>query len=119
MATTEQSSGPLTGLQVLDLTRGMPGALATMLLADYGADVIKLEHPAGNLLEHDPAYRVWNRGKRSVAIDLKQPSGLAEFQYLARQADVILESFRPGVAERLGVGYPQVRGPCRRRLRHP
>ncbi|PKB72624.1 MAG: hypothetical protein BZY75_05955 [SAR202 cluster bacterium Io17-Chloro-G7] len=110
MAVTEQPSGPLAGLQVLDLTRGMPGALATMLLSDYGADVIKVEHPAGNPLEQDPAYRVWNRSKRSVAVDLKQLSGLAAFQDLARQADVILESFRPGVAERLGVGYAQVSG---------
>ena len=74
MTASEQSSsphasGPMLGLKVLDLTRGLPGALATMLLADYGADVVKVEYPVGNPLEQDPAYRVWNRGKKSVALD--------------------------------------------------
>ena len=110
VAMIEQASGPMLGLKVLDLTRGLPGALATMLLADYGADVVKVEHPGGNPMERDPAYRVWNRGKKSVALDLKQAEGLATVQSLARQADVVLESFRPGVAERLGVGYSQVSG---------
>ena len=108
IASGPQTSGPMLGLKVLDLTRGLPGALATMLLADYGADVVKVEQPGGNPLERDPAYRVWNRGKKSVALDLKQGEGLATVQSLARQADVVLESFRPGVAEGLGVGYSQV-----------
>ncbi len=56
------ASGPLAGIKVVDLTRGMPGAIATMLLADYGADVLKLQNPSGDLLESSPAYRVWNRG---------------------------------------------------------
>ncbi len=115
MTASEQSSsshasGPMLGLKVLDLTRGLPGALATMLLADYGADVVKVEYPVGNPLEQDPAYRVWNRGKKSVALDLKQAAALDYFRELAQDVDVILESFRPGVAERLGIGYPQVSG---------
>ena len=67
------ASGPLAGIKVIDLTRGIPGAIATMLLADYGADVLKLQNPLGDLLESSPAYRVWNRGKKSVALDLDLP----------------------------------------------
>lgn len=108
-ASGPQASGPMLGLKVLDFTSGLPGALATMLLADYGAEVVKVEQPAGNPLELDLAYRVWNRGKKSVALDLKQSRDLDKVLILASQADVILESFRPGVAERLGVGYSQIR----------
>ena len=100
----------MKGLKVLDLTRGLPGALTTMLLADYGAEVVKVEHPSGNPLERDIAYRVWNRGKKSVAIDLKQPEGLTAVMSQVQQADVVLESFRPGAAESLGVGYSQLSG---------
>ena len=102
-------SGPLAGIKVVDLTRGMPGAIATMLLADYGADVLKLQNPSGNLLESSAAFRVWNRGKKSVALDLSQPEDLRASLELARDADVFLESFRPGVAERLGVGYSAIK----------
>ena len=63
------TSGPLAGIKVVDLTRGIPGAIATMLLADYGADVIKLQNPLGDPLESSPAYRVWNLGKKSVALE--------------------------------------------------
>ena len=105
-----QGAGPMKRLKVLDLTRGLPGALTTMLLADYGAEVVKVEHPSGNPLERDIAYRVWNRGKKSVAIDLKQPEGLTAVMSQVQQADVVLESFRPGAAESLGVGYSQLRG---------
>ena len=98
----------MAGLKVLDLTRGLPGALTTMLLADYGAEVVKVEHPLGNPLERDIAYRVWNRGKKTVALDLKQPEGVAAAMSQVQQADVVLESFRPRVAERLGVDYSQV-----------
>ena len=58
------TSGPLAAIKVVDFTRGIPGAFATMLLADYGADVLKLQNPSGNLLESSPAYRVWNRSKK-------------------------------------------------------
>jgi len=105
LRTDNRNSGPLAGIQVVDLTRGMPGAIATMLLADYGADVIKLEHPSGNPLENSPAYSVWNRGKQSIALDLEDPEARSGIAKLAQGADVFLESFRPGVAERWGLGY--------------
>ena len=75
-----------------------------MLLADYRADVLELQNPSGNLLESSAAFRVWNRSKKSVALDLSQPEDLRASLELARDADVFLEFFRPGVAERLGVG---------------
>ena len=80
-----------------------------MLLADYGADVLKLQNPSGNLLESSAAFRVWNRSKKSVALDLSQPEDLRASLELARDADVFLESFRPGVAERLGVGCSAIK----------
>jgi crotonobetainyl-CoA:carnitine CoA-transferase CaiB-like acyl-CoA transferase len=94
---------------VVDLTRGAPGAIATMLLADYGADVVKLEHPSGNPLESYPAFFVWNRGKKSIALDLENPEARSAIAKLAQGADVFLESFRPGVAERWGLGYPSIK----------
>ena len=63
----EVSSGPVAGLRVVDFSRGFPGALTTMLLADYGADVVKVVGPEGDPLGTGPGFRVWNRGKRSVA----------------------------------------------------
>ena len=87
----------------------MPGAIATMLLSDYGADVLKLENPSGNPLESSPAYSVWNRGKKSIALDLKEPEARSAVLKLAQDADVFLESFRPGVVDRLGLGYPSVK----------
>ena len=80
-----------------------------MLLADYGADVLKLQNLSGELLESSPAFRVWNRGKKSVALDLGEPEARCVAFKLARDADVFLESFRPGVAERLGLGYSLVK----------
>ena len=80
-----------------------------MLLADYGAEVLKLQNPSGDPLESSPAYCVWNRGKKSVALDLGEPEAQRVALKLARDADVFLESFRPGVAERLGLGYSSVK----------
>ena len=88
-------SGPLAGINVVDLTRGMSGAIATMLLADYGADVLKLQNPSGNLLESSAAFRVWNRSKKSVALDLNQPEDLRASLELAREADVFWSSSGP------------------------
>lgn len=93
---------------MLDFSRGMAGAIATMLLADYGADVVKVEHPAGDALAQGPAYRVWNRGKKGVVLDLKEPEAGSSAWALTEGSDIILESFRPGVADRLGIGYPRV-----------
>jgi alpha-methylacyl-CoA racemase len=112
----------LEGIRVLDLTRLLPGALATQYLADFGADVIKIEQPgAGDYARHlftghgeSPVFAATNRGKRSAAIDLKQEAGRALLVALARTADVLVESFRPGVMDRLGAGYGVLRRENRR-----
>lgn len=99
---------PLAGVRVLDLTRLLPGPYASRLLVDLGADVIKVEDPGpGDYLRTmQPAWFAWlNRGKRSVQLDLKRPEGRAAFLRLCRSADAVLEGFRPGVLERLGLGY--------------
>jgi crotonobetainyl-CoA:carnitine CoA-transferase CaiB-like acyl-CoA transferase len=109
----------LAGCRVLDLTRLLPGGYCTLLLAGAGADVIKVEHPdggdparaAGPLLgAHAVGFEAFNRGKRSVALDLKTERGCALARALARTSDVVVESFRPGVAARLGVSAEDLRG---------
>lgn len=102
-------SGACDGLRVIDFSTWMAGPLATMVLADNGADVIKVESPAGDPARALPAFQTWNRGKRAVTLDLKTPDGRGAALELARTADVIVTSFRPGVAERLGIGYDDVR----------
>lgn len=110
--------GALAGLRVLDLTQVLSGPFCTQLLADHGADVIKVEPPAGDPARGFPPFRdddterafggyfqSINRGKRSLALDLKQPAGREVFLRLLEQADVVVENFRPGVMERLGLGY--------------
>ena len=96
------------GLRVVDFSSWMAGPLATMILADNGADVIKVEPPGGDPARSMPAFQAWNRGKKSVALDLKTDAGRERALELVRDADVVVTSFRPGVAERLGVGYEQV-----------
>ena len=110
---TEERDGSSTigacdGLTVLDFSRGMAGAMATMVLADHGADVVKVEPPTGDFARAEPGFLMWNRGKRSVVLDLGSPADRAEALRLAQDVDVLVESFRPGVAERLGVGYAAV-----------
>ena len=92
-------------ITVLDFTWGMAGGIATMVLSDFGAEVIKLEPPKGDPFRVFPAALQWNRGKKSVILDLKTPEGRKQAQGLAQMADVVIESFRPGGAERLGIGY--------------
>jgi alpha-methylacyl-CoA racemase len=101
----------LAGLRVLDLSRLLPGGFCSLLLADFGADVIKVEDTGmGDYVRADePSFHALNRGKRSVRIDLKNAAGRDAFVRLARTADVVLESFRPGVMDRLGVGYARLR----------
>lgn len=102
----------LHGVVVLDLTRLLPGAVATQQLADWGAEVIKIEEPRSGdyAREMNPGvFARTNRGKKSVAIDLKHPDERSNFLQLARHADVILEGNRPGVMARLGLGYEDVR----------
>jgi crotonobetainyl-CoA:carnitine CoA-transferase CaiB-like acyl-CoA transferase len=111
-------SGPLHGIQVLDLTRLLPGAFATALLGDLGADVLKVEQPGvGDPMRAytpqigDASAFTWiaDRNKRSLALNLRDPRGVEAIHRLARKADVLIEGFRPGVAERLGVGYDALR----------
>jgi len=101
-------SGALDGLRVLDLSWGIAGALGVQLLAEQGADVIKVEPPGGCPFRAYDGYRVWDRSKRSIVVDLKGEAGLDAFLKLADAADVLVETFRPGVADRLGVGFDAV-----------
>ncbi|WP_445527809.1 CaiB/BaiF CoA transferase family protein [Streptomyces cyslabdanicus] len=106
MATAEAAGrqGPLTGVRVVELAGIGPGPFAAMLLADLGADVVRVDRPGGGGLGIDPAHDLTNRNKRSVVVDLKSPAGPARVLDLAARADVLIEGYRPGVAERLGVG---------------
>jgi crotonobetainyl-CoA:carnitine CoA-transferase CaiB-like acyl-CoA transferase len=97
--------GVLDGLEVLDLSWGMSGPMTGMLLADHGARVTKIEPPGGDPWRHLSGYRVWNRGKRSAVLDLKSQVGRDRFKALAASADVLIESFKPGTSERLGIDY--------------
>ena len=117
------SSLPLEGLRILDLSRLLPGGFCSLLLADFGAEVIKVEDTGmGDYVRWAPPYYTGvedsaksalflslNRGKRSVRINLKTEAGRDVLLRLVRDADVLLESFRPGVLERLGVGYERLR----------
>ncbi|MFB8776403.1 CaiB/BaiF CoA transferase family protein [Streptomyces broussonetiae] len=96
--------GPLSGVRVVELAGIGPGPFAAMLLADLGADVVRVDRPGGQGLGIDPTHDLTNRGKRSVVVDLKDPDGPARVLDLAARADVLVEGYRPGVAERLGVG---------------
>ncbi|MHB1420726.1 MAG: CaiB/BaiF CoA transferase family protein [Bacillota bacterium] len=98
----------LRGVTVLDLTRLLPGPYCTMLLGDMGADVIKVEEPLAGDYTRDMLpgiYYAVNRNKKSIAVDMKQEQGKQAILRLAARADVVVEGFRPGVVERLGVGY--------------
>ncbi|MEU2537573.1 CaiB/BaiF CoA transferase family protein [Streptomyces iakyrus] len=103
--------GPLSGVRVVELAGIGPGPFAAMLLADLGADVVRVDRPGGPGLAIDPACDVTNRNKRSVVVDLKAPDGPEQVLDLAARADILVEGYRPGVAERLGVGP----GPCHAR----
>jgi crotonobetainyl-CoA:carnitine CoA-transferase CaiB-like acyl-CoA transferase len=111
---------PLDGIRVLDFTRHMAGPYAALALADYGADVIKVE----SIGSGDPSRRtgvdyfgdqttlflIWNRGKRSIAIDMRTPEGLQAIHDLVPTVDVVVENFRPGQAARYGIGYEKLSG---------
>ncbi|MDT3723903.1 CaiB/BaiF CoA-transferase family protein [Streptomyces sp. DSM 41972] len=101
---TAPEHGPLTGVRVVELAGIGPGPFAAMLLADLGADVVRVDRPGGPGLGIDPARDVTNRNKRSVVVDLKTPDGVRHVLDLAARADILVEGYRPGVAERLGVG---------------
>ena len=117
------SSGPLGGVRVLDLSRLLPGGFCSLLLADFGAEVLKVEdtgmgdyvrwaepkYEGAEPTAAGAAFLALNRGKRSVRINLKEEAGREVLRRLAREHDVLLESFRPGVLDRLGVGYETLR----------
>jgi alpha-methylacyl-CoA racemase len=98
------ASGPLRGVRVVELAGIGPAPFAAMLLADLGADVIRVDRPGGGLVAGPPEYELLTRGRPSVAVDLKRPEGVRVVRELVGSADVLLEGFRPGVAERLGLG---------------
>ncbi|MFC4496092.1 CaiB/BaiF CoA transferase family protein [Streptomyces ovatisporus] len=100
----ECGDGPLRGVRVVELAGIGPGPFAAMVLADLGADVVRVERPGGAVLGIDPRSDVTNRNKRSVTVDLKSEDGVAAVLDLVSRADVLIEGNRPGVAERLGVG---------------
>lgn len=108
---------PLAGLLVLDFTTLLPGPLATLMLAEAGAEVIKVERPGGeDMRRFEPfwegegaAFALLNRGKTGLVIDLKSEGGRNELKRLLEKADVLVEQFRPGVMNRLGFGYDAIR----------
>ncbi|MCY3830792.1 MAG: CoA transferase [Rhodospirillaceae bacterium] len=110
-------NGPLNGVRILDLTTMVSGPMATMMLADQGADVIKIESPRGDHMRHvgsmrkgmSASFLSCNRSKRSLALDIKRPEGLAAVRKLAATADVLVQNFRPGAIERMGLGEDVVR----------
>ena len=108
-------SGPLAGYRVIDVTQMLSGPMATMILGDQGADVIKVEPPTGDLTRSfgsnglPPTFLMINRNKRSVAIDLKEPRGVALLKQLVAEADVFVQNFRPGTVERMGIAEKDLR----------
>ncbi len=114
--------GPLSGLRVLEATTTWAGPMCGCIFADFGADVIKVEHPRGEIARRSPPFlpgtdpplsfmhATVNRNKRSLALDLADPDGRAVFLALAGRSDVLVENFRPGTRERWGLGYAALRG---------
>jgi len=114
MAPADPAPRPLDGIRALDLSRLLPGPFTSLILADLGADVVKIEEPrVGDYMRQFPPgkqgisgrYLAVNRGKRSLALDLKAPAGRDAFLRMVERADVVIESFRPGVMDRLGIGW--------------
>jgi len=101
----------LSGIRVLDLTELLPGPFATQMLADMGAEIIKVERPGvgdnGRVLRPGTFLMV-NRGKKSITIDLKTAAGREILRHLAKDADVLMEGYRPGVVQRLGIDFGAV-----------
>src|SRR3954464_5735908 len=113
------SRKPLAGLRVIDLTQAMAAPFCTMNLADLGADVIKIEPPregeparqrrAAQKNGHSATFMTMNRGKRGLAVDLKQPEGVEILRRLAKTADVFVQNYRPGVVQRLGLDFDSLK----------
>lgn len=114
---TSSRQGPLAGVKVVDLSTMISGPLAAMMLADQGAEVIKVESPGtGDMMRHlgthknnmTAIFALHNRGKKSLVVDMKKPEGKEVFTSLVRDADVLIQNFRPGAMDRLGFGYDDV-----------
>jgi len=113
----KEPAGPLSGLKILDLCSYLAGPYGCTLLADLGADVVKIESPQGDMLRQFPSslpgesrfFLGTNRGKRALALDLKQKDGLAVLHRMVESADVLVENFRPSVPARLGIDYPRLK----------
>jgi len=112
------TNGPMQGVRVLDISIALTGPYAAALLADQGADVIKVERPGiGDIARYvgvmvngmSSLYLVCNRGKRSIAVDVQTPEGVEIVRRLAAESDVVIENFRPGVMDRLGLGYDDMK----------
>ena len=103
------SQGALSGIRVLDFGQYIAGPFAGALLAEQGAEVIKVERPGGDPMRGQDAFMVWNRSKKGIVLDLKKPEGLKIALDLAKKADVIIENFKPGTADKLGIGYDKVK----------
>src|SRR5688500_7901125 len=110
----DRAMQPLKGVRILDFSTLLPGPLATLILAEAGAEVIKIERPGrGDEMRSyemkfgtdSVNFALLNRGKRSIAIDLKAPGAVERLRPLIESADVVVEQFRPGVMDRLGLGY--------------
>src|SRR5262249_46425481 len=112
------ANGPLTGIRVLDFTSYLAGPYGCALLADLGAEVLKIEAPDGDMLRQYPstllgesrAFLGVNRNKRGLVVDLKHPDGRAVVHRLVREVDVVVENFRPNVPARLGIDYETLQG---------
>lgn len=114
---SDSSNGPMSGLKVLDFSIALTGPYAAALLADQGAEVIKVERPGiGDIARYvgvmvngmSALYLVCNRGKRSIAVDVQTPEGVDIVRRIAADVDVVIENFRPGVMDRLGLGYADI-----------
>jgi crotonobetainyl-CoA:carnitine CoA-transferase CaiB-like acyl-CoA transferase len=111
------ATGPLAGYRILEFGANFTGPFATMLLGDQGADVIKVESPQGDQIRYSTSARggisaafiSTNRNKRSVVLDTKKPEAIAAFRRLVKTCDVVVQNFRPGVVDRLGLGYEDLR----------
>jgi len=108
MKKVTEYQGPLAGLNVIDFGHYYAGPMASMLLADQGATVVRIVRPGGQELPEQP-YRLLNRNKKLVEIDLKTEDGKAQALALIEKADVVIENFRPGVMQRLGLDYASVK----------
>jgi crotonobetainyl-CoA:carnitine CoA-transferase CaiB-like acyl-CoA transferase len=118
MATSPGRSGPLAGMRVIELAHIMAGPVCGLMLADMGAEVIKVEKMDGDdtrrtvppaLEGESAAYMMMNRGKRGISLDLKDPDGVAVLRRLLKGADALIENYRGGTMERLGIGYETLR----------